>query len=308
LPSWKSVAVTAASLAAVLLLSLLWVSNRDRNPKSGDPVPAVVSSERTSQKGDLLAAKEQAMPDGSHRIGSRNEFQSAGPTYVLIVDLAITLEGQQQQVFQQALQRAGIQFNPEVGVDEVLEKALLASRFIGDVEIVDPQAPPAAKPAQDEIEMYYVQGLGDQVDAAITDLLTRPQEHIARHRCDMAIEPAERELFEQLNSAVRMADTRKVPPAPQAYRLAFRFSLRSGSAGFLGTFSQPWIRAEVVPVEEKAPAFAAVARKAKSSSVPPQTAVLPIAAADLPVAGGSSDPNDDKNTVYEVLFILRNLE
>ena len=227
---------------------------------------------------------------------------------MFIVDLAITLEGQQQQVFQQALQCAGIQFNPEVGVDEVLEKALLASRFIGDVEIVDPQASPAEKPAQDEIEMYYVKGLGDQVDAAITDLLTRPKEHIARHRCDMAIEPAERKLFEQLNSAVRMADTRKVGPAPQAYRLAFRFSLRSGSAGFLGTFSQPWIRAEVVPVEEKASAPAAVARKAKPTPAPPQTTVLPIAAADLPVAGGSSDPNDDENTVYEVLFILRNLE
>ena len=80
-------------------------------------------------------------------IAGLNEFQSAGPTYVFIVDLAITPEGQQQQVFQQALQRAGIQFNPEVGVDEVLEKALLASRFIGDVEIVNPQDPAAEKPA-----------------------------------------------------------------------------------------------------------------------------------------------------------------
>lgn len=301
--SWKSQAAVAASLAAVLLLSLLWLSDRHPLPDTERPIPSVASSERAPQSPEPRVGTERALPDGSHLIAGMDEFQSPGPTYVFIMDLALTPEGQRQQVFRQALQAAGIQFNPAVAVDEVLEKALLASRFIGDVEIAEPKSLSDKRPARDEIEMYYVTGLGDQMEAAIADLRTRPKEHIAQQRFDMAIEPAERKLFEQLNSAVRLADARKVPPTPQAYRLA----LRSGSAGFLGSFSRPLIAAEAVPVEKQAAVPLAASGTAERVPELPPAPAGPMAAASSPTPGGFADPDDDAHTVYEVLFILRNL-
>lgn len=304
--SWKSLAA-AASLAAVLLLSLLWLSNRHPLPDTERPIPSVASSQRAPQSPEPLVGTERALPDESHLIAGKDEFQSPGPTYVFIMDLALTPEGQRQQVFRQALQAAGIQFNPAVAVDEVLEKALLASRFIGDVEIAEPKSLSDKRPARDEIEMYYVTGLGDQIEAAIADLRTRPKEHIAQQRFDMAIEPAERKLFEQLNSAVRLADARKVPPTPQAYRLALRFALRSSSAGFLGSFSRPLVAAEAVPDEKQAAVPLAASGSAEPAPELPPVPAGPMAAASSPMPGGFADPDDDAHTVYEVLFILRNL-
>jgi hypothetical protein len=237
------------------------------------------------------------------------------PHFVTVIDLSITPEGRARGVFADALRKAGIRFDSDIKVDEVLEKALLESRLTGVVGRVDAHEPRRgrARP-RDEIEMFYVTGVGAGFDRAYSDLESRPPEQIAAVRLDLVIEPRERDLFRRLNEAGQLAG-HEDSDVPRARRLVFTVSLRSASLGFLGTFGGPSIEATLLPEEplpQDKPARSpppSVAGRAtseldeeRSSSDMAQLLGRPRAADSPPAQTAGED-----DTVYEVLCILRNL-
>jgi hypothetical protein len=114
------------------------------------------------------------------------------------------------------------------------------------------------------------------------------------------------EMFKLLHSAARVAGGPK-PETLRSHRLAFRFSLRSASAGFMGSMARPMIKAELVPdtAPEKAPATAA-----NQSSPAPMKMDLSMFAPSgntRSVATGNSPNGEGDNMPCEALIILRNL-
>jgi anti-sigma factor RsiW len=309
---WRSFAIAIGSLATILLLVAFAVyrarsvsNDPDHSVSSVAVVPEYVPHGNSDNPGEELAASGRTTDSAQRPIGNRlgpdmtrNVGTMQTPTFVMVMDLTITPEGQRAAVFEDALTRAGVRKDPDIQVDEKLESKLLASRFIGDVEKQESRAHPGRnRTSPDEVEMTYVIGPGLRIDAAMTDLRTRPATHIARWKFDMAIEPTEKEMFNLLHTASRLASTSN-SPEPRAHRLTFRFSLKRGAAGIMGSMARPMIQAEWAPLSKSA------GKAATQRSAEPQVSV------DLPAKKvalsnmGQTNPDDEP---CAVLFILRNL-
>ena len=310
---WPAAALIAASVAAAILAAVLLVSPLRRVPPpgralrptgnlAGGPAPVVQPEARRQTPRPLPGKDELALAS------------TQGPIYFMVIDLAITPQGQQNRVFEESLKAAGIRFDPAIKVDGNLEKELLDNRFLGDIEKAAPGQSRSESPegAQAEIEMFFVAGGEAQIESAILGLQGRAQEEIPRVRFDLTMESRKENIFRQLNSAVRLAreDAVKVP---RAYRLVFRFSLRGGSRGFLGTIATPSWGAQLVPQEtpqDETPArpqvLSAASRGAGKAEGSP---VLPPAG--RPPRGQSlqaSREPEPEEALAEVLFVLRNLK
>lgn len=318
--NWRRVQAAVAmavSIAAVLLIALL-VNSRSGSkvaPKDAGAQGVVISTEKGAGQPSKVEPVEPGLPSAlpsvepnrlpadSTRLVGTDEM----PKLVLVLDLTITPEGQKIGVFEDALKKAGIRINPDIVVDERMEKQLLANRFIEDVEKSD-RAPRKGRDASspDEVEMHYIVGPGMKVDAALQDLKHRPTKYVARSTYNLVMQPAEMEMFKLLHSAARVAGGPK-PEALRSHRLSFRFSLRSASAGFMGSMARPMIRAELVPekASEKSPATAAnqsspAPMKMDLSMFAPSGNTRAVGTGNAPGAGGDDMP-------CEALIILRNL-
>ncbi|MFV1967374.1 MAG: anti-sigma factor, partial [Pirellulaceae bacterium] len=231
LRTWQTIALSAAAVAAALFFALMVVARRHDIPTSGGP--------QTPQDNLVTTAPDRGVPEGVELPRENLLADSRGglrhrPTYVLVIDLTISPKGQRNRVFENALQNAGIQFDPSVTVDEDLEEILLRSRFLEDVEKAGDETEKQA--AADDITMVYVTGMGLALDAAITDLMRkRPRDEIAWVKLDMAMEPKKRAVFEALDDSLRFAGN-EPSTSPRARRLVFRFSLHTASGGFLASF------------------------------------------------------------------------
>jgi negative regulator of sigma E activity len=294
LRAWQMAAITAAVVAAALLFALVVVSQQSAFRPPGQPI--VPSDQFVENEGPReIRGPESAAPDG---LAFTND-QVEPTTYVFVIDLAITAEGQRVKVFEDALKKAGIGFDPSIRVHQQLEEALLANRYLGDVQRLPLEAEEEERADGDAIEMVYVTGSGSEIESAISDLQSRPGEHIARVQFDMAIEPNERMLFRQLNDTIRLASSSS-DGAPRARRLVFRFALRT-STSFLAAMPTPTIQTELLPESEP----------------PAQTDVPLTSFLETPDVADSADPlmvgqpraqlNEEPKILFEVLFILRNL-
>jgi negative regulator of sigma E activity len=311
--SWQVMVPAAASLVAMVLVAVLAVSSW--RPDAAAPVRSFVASQAPDGGQRISAPREQVahgatsipspaggepgLRDMTRQVGTQEAADDRVPDLVMVMDLTITTVGQKEQVFENTLRKAGIHFDPDIKVDDRLEKAILASRFIGDVDRVPRDGSPPA-PA-DEIEMTFVAGPGRQIDAALRNLQSLPASLIARWQYDLAIEPAERDLFKLLDSAARLASVDE--RAPRAHRLAFRFSLRPISTGFMGNMARPLMRVELVPKAESpsAPVAAPLGLATEQDAAHVRPAVA-AGAADASRATGH--PDDEP---CEVLFVLRKL-
>ena len=209
---WRVIAATAASLAVVALIAAWLVNRGHQTPAkgggSGSDVQVAQSPPPRPQDNRLpKEATDTAGPDPV-RVNLPDDDL---PKYLFLLDLTITPLGQTNRVVEDALQKAGIQFDPSIRVEEDLESEVLASRFLADVERVPAAASTGTRAAiRDEIQMVYVTG-GKQIDAALIDLMSRPVDQIAAWRFDLAIEPQEQAVFRRLNSAVRFAENDERP-------------------------------------------------------------------------------------------------
>jgi hypothetical protein len=207
-------------------------------------------------------------------------------------------------VVENTFEKAGIRFDPSIRVEEELESAVLASRFLGDVERV-----PAAESSgpgsttRDEIQMVYVTG-GNQIDAALKEFVSPPVDQIADCRFDLAVEPQEQTMFRRLKSAASFAES-KDRSAPRAHRLVFRFSLRSVSSGFVGAIAVPSVRAEASPAADSG--ASSDAGRATAQLRTPASAAQRSLPNQLAASIGES-PEGQVDEVFEVLLVLRNLK
>jgi hypothetical protein len=298
------VALGSAVIAAGLLFVLMMVAwRKDLGSPGGSPRP---------QDDLVTVTPDRDVPDGIESPGDHLADGRGGlrnrPTYILVIDLTITPKGQQSKVFENALKKAGIVFDPSITVDEDLEDVLLRSRFLEGVERAEDAAEEDA--AADDVKMVYVTGMGLALDAAITDLMkTQPRDEIAWVKLDLAIDPTERAVFDGLYEASRFA-TVEPTASPKAQRLVFRFSMYTASGGFLASFPTPRLTAELLPAEEPgeedavAAARSPVARQAKPAT-PPKTPAEQLAPKADGEAGVKMQVVDQ---LYEVLFILRNIK
>ena len=308
---WRAAAL-AASLAAAILFALLLVSQLQRTPapRSG---PRPIDDLAGNPPG---LVKPEVGPEETKSLPSRNQIARAvpeWPIYFMVIDLAITPQGQEKKVFEESIKAAGIRFDPSIKVDEALEKDLLENRFIGDIEKVvpEPNQRHGSEAIHDEIAMFFVAGAETQIEAAILGLQNRPREEISQVKFDMTIESKKQDIFRQLNSAVRLARDEAVK-APRAYRLVFRFSLRSASLGFLGTIATPSLTTQLVPEERPRDEQADLAKALRSLGAQPadgKDLALPAALPARPDqrAQASKEP-EPEDAFAEVLFILRNLK
>jgi hypothetical protein len=314
---WQPAMAMAISITAVLLVALLVNLRSGSKGRPEGPGQQVAST--SSGKGAGLPSGAEPVEKGPLSVGPSIETGRAPsdsirlvdtesmPKLVLVLDLTITPEGQKIGVFEDALKKAGIRVNPDIVVDEKLEKQLLANRFIGDVEKTDRAARKGRSASSpDEVEMHYIVGPGLQVDAALKDLQNRPAKYVARKKYDLVMQPADMEMFKLLHSAARVAGGPK-PEALRVHRLSFRFSLRSASAGFMGSMARPMFKAELVP--DKAPVKADASASNQVSPAPMKMDLSMIAPSGntRAVATGNAPDGEGDNIRCEALVILRNL-
>jgi hypothetical protein len=246
--------------------------------------------------------KESADADLPDQV-TANVSDTDWPKFLVVLDLTITPRGQANRVVESTFEKAGIRFDPSIRVEEELESAVLASRFLGDVERVpaaDSSGPDST--TRDEIQMVYVTG-GNQIDAALKEFVSPPVDQIAACRFDLAVEPQEQTMFRRLKSAASFAES-KDRSAPRAHRLVFRFSLRS-VPGILGTIALPSVRAELAPLANSG-TLGASGQDAARLRAPSLSAQRSVSSESDAILGESPDAQVDK--VFEVLLILRNLK
>jgi hypothetical protein len=307
----------AISITAVLLVALL-VNSRSGSkglPKGAGEQVAVTSSGKGAGQPTGAEPVEDGLPSVGPSIEtSRSPSDSirlvdteSMPKLVLVLDLTITPEGQKAGVFEDALKKAGIRVNPDIVVDEKLEKQLLANRFIGDVEKSNRAARKGRNASSpDEVEMHYIVGPGIQVDAALQDLQNRPAKFVAHKKYDLVLQPADMEMFKLLHSAARVAGGPK-PEALRVHRLAFRFSLRSASAGFMGSMARPMFKAELMPDTAPEKAAFTAGKQASPAPVKMDLSMLAPSGNTRTVAAGGGPGGEGDNMPCEALVILRNL-
>jgi anti-sigma factor RsiW len=296
---WRTVAATAATIAVGLLFALVYVAQQ-----GGDGQPQLVEGPTPAPVIPPEPAPDPATDKPDIQLA---EADFDRPKYVFIVDLTLTPQAQQDQVFRKAMRRAAIDFDTGIPVDEDLEASLLDSRFIGDVQKVVPGDGSQAAP--DAIEMIYVSGNGNQINQAIADLQSRPPAEILHTRFDMAIEPKERDVFRRLNDAIRFAE-QEPSTSPRARPLIFSFALRTAAGGFFAGMSSPVDPMESIPqaraAENKVQPFNAAT--SFPNAQPEQGATERITRVPMVDLNRDDKLTGESLIIFEVLFVLRNLQ
>lgn len=247
---WIRVAAVATTIAAALVVGVVIAISRQAPEIVEVPAPAPSSR-------DVARDETPAVPDGvaqpdtppASDVVHDNpplpdetvvaEAQGRPlPPLIMVFDLAITKQGQRQDVFEQTLKQAGIAFDPRqegVVVEEKLRKPLLDTRYLVDT------APLGKGNEQfDIIDMLYLQGTGVQIDEIFSKLRSHQE---ARLFLDLALdEVKETRVLNSIGEQTWSLAKSVAPAAPRsyAYRLNVGISLQTASrAGFLAKFPAP---------------------------------------------------------------------
>lgn len=259
---WHTALFVAASLAAVLLIVLLpgWLDRGEQPPIDGLAKHANGDADAENARNSMAAAgarQEKARVAELEEIALAKAEPEQQGEYLFVVDVTVSSRGREQAVFEQCLAGVGIPLDSTIQVERELETALLESRFLENV------APGREVPDESgNVQLLYVTGTGEQIDLAVADLQSRPHEEVRGVRFDLAIEPSELELFEQLQRAARpefaSAETPGNEPSSVSSRaswLTLSFALFSTSTQSMLTYTPPTAdvpRAEVQSAERAA--------------------------------------------------------
>lgn len=303
---WQAAGGGAAAIAVALLAAVLsnpWADDGEIPERGPSPPPA-----------DPFAARPEAAKESFVYY-----VPSAGdrPQYSLVVDLAVTPEGQDNQVFQDAFRRAGLPFDEELALGEDLEQQILDSRFLGNL-LTREEDEDAAK-----VEVVYVVCESAKGNEIIMDLAGRRMAgEVAWLQLDMIANPRDLNMLYRVNqhSRQRFASVGSVKEKRSlVHRLMFSFTLRGASVGFLGRIPTPSLdlqdaedkqQAETPAAPSFTPSTGAESSEQLSSeelsSEPLQETGQPSGAAELPTQAAPSSGNlEDEPT--EILFVLRKL-
>jgi len=280
---WMRVATIAATVAAVLVVALVIVFNRQDAEIVGNPDP----------KGTEVAQDDVPLPGKTE-----TEFvdhQRPPPAYILVLDLAITKEGQSGDVFGKTLRQAGIVFDPRnkgVQLDEDLQNDLLDTRFAAGVN-----QPEAGKVNEqfDVVDMVYVQGTGPQIDEIHRTLDLHEQVRVV---LDFAIKPETTRVLNSIGerSWLLAKSESTGSPGSYAYRLNIGITLHSSRSGFLARFPTPGLKVRLVPNDTEN------GGSVTGSGLP----IPPRIGGNQPKQGEAAEA--DEVPVYEILVIRRNLK
>ena len=261
---WHTALFVAASLAAVLLIVFLpgWLDRGEQPPIDGLAKHANGDADAENARNSMAEAgvrQDKARIAELEEIALAKAEPGAGQQgeYLFVVDVTVSSRGREQAVFEQCLAGVGIPLDSTIQVERELETALLESRFLENV------APRSAVPDESgTVQLLYVTGTGEQIDLAVADLQSRPHEEVKGVRFDLAIEPSELELFEQLQRAARpefaSADTpgnQSSSVSSRASWLTLSFALFSTSTQSMLTYTPPTAdvpRADVQSAERAA--------------------------------------------------------
>ena len=294
---WHSAVFVAAAVAALLLVGLLPLQLHRGEAPVGDGVAGTANGKASANPspGEFVAGVGAEGSDSAAggQVADMRDIALAKATpgrprpveFLFVIDVTIGKQGRERTVFENALAAVGIPIQTTIEVEPELETSLLQSRFLGNVT---PQ-----RQAPDEsgnVQLLYVTGTGEQIDVAVADLQSRPRDEVGGVRFDLAIEPSDLELFEQLQQAAQPEFAVSEPAgAPQsgasaAHWLALPFALFSTSTHSLLTYTPPTEelpRVEVQSIERPAGANGGAA-----------------------VPRGAQRPP----TIYRVLVVLRHAE
>ena len=271
---WMRNATIATTVAAVLVVGLFIAINRQDSEIVENPDPNV--------------EREVPQPGELKFVG----LQRPQPKLILVFDLAITKQGQDGDVFGKTLRQAGIVFNPRnqgVKLDEDLQNDLLDTRFAAGVN--QPEAGKVNEPFA-VVDMVYVQGTKSQIDEIYSKLWQHEQVHVV---LDMAFDPKPMRVLNMVGerswSLAKSESTES--PGSYAYRLNIGITLHTSRVGILARFPTPTLKASVGPNDTKSGGTGTGIH-------------LPI-----PLNLGGNQPKageDEKDPVYEILVIRRNLK
>ncbi|MBM4090897.1 MAG: hypothetical protein FJ276_15955 [Planctomycetes bacterium] len=164
---------------------------------------------------------------------------------LLVIDVAVSRGGLDEASFERALLNHGIIFDGTLTADETLENSLLASRFIDSPEekpkqLAGAEEPPATD--RDAMHLVYAVSRGEQVDA-VFQTLRENTEHFPLVSLDMAVVPADLDVFHHLRRATEAQWPKQFPAAgadppretthTAAYRLLLSASWRGSPAARL---------------------------------------------------------------------------
>jgi len=222
---WMGVAAIATTVAALVLVAVMVVSNR--------PDSNIVENSNPDGTGNVV--QHSPLPDDNVLVAATPR---PIPTYVLVLDLAITKQGQQEDVFGQVLKRAGILFDPGnegVVLDNKLRDGLLNTRFVAGAGQLGADQ---ANEQFDVIDMVYVHGTGAQVDDIHRQMVGAPEVRVV---LDVAFKPDAAQVLNSIGErswSLASAESSNVPGS-YAYRLNIGLTLHSTRNGFFAKFPTP---------------------------------------------------------------------
>ncbi len=231
---WIRISVVAATVAAVMVIAVI-VINRNETGIVENPNPDRPDVVHSPLPGpDVIA---------SHR---------APEQVILVLDVAITKQGQEEDAFGSVLRQAGFSWDPrssKVQLEKDLQYDLLATRFVAGVNQPDESM---VIEHFDVVDMIYLRGTNAQIDFIHPNMVAHPE---IRAVLDVAIKPRASKILNSVGerswSLARSKSTLTGSPGSFAYRLNIGVTLHSSPSGFLAKFGTPVISARLVPIDKK---------------------------------------------------------
>lgn len=212
---WRSVLFAAASLAAVIALTVML------NP----PREARV---------------------GSRTLDTVPVFLQVAPTYVLVYDVTVTSDGQKNKVIGTLLKQLGIVCDPAQRLDKKVARQLRAIRESKQAPGATEAVPYATDPAtpkstgKDTVEMSYLAGKLDTLGALGTALAQMGEagKEVALLRYDLVEETDKFGVMHRLHNSARdrFAVSPHVNSSDNGYAISFHLEMKSVSVPGVATF------------------------------------------------------------------------
>ncbi|MDA1052194.1 MAG: hypothetical protein O3C40_17185 [Planctomycetota bacterium] len=228
---WRRVFIAAASLAAVVVLTVML-----RPPTSRPYIPDSPGIDPSPVELPI--------------------FMQQVPQYAMVYDVTVTPAGQKNDAVDKLLEKLGIGIDPALRLGDKLEKDLKAIRESQQVQGATESTPYKTDPAtpkstdKDKVEMIYVVGTLKALDQFGIGLeqLNSTGEEVSQLHYDIVIEPNKLGVMHRLHKSAReqFAQSSSIDPSDvgRAFRLSFHIELTSGSVPGAAMFRMPTIRAD----------------------------------------------------------------
>jgi anti-sigma factor RsiW len=170
-------------------------SKTSDEPTSDPPGPMKRAADSPRLVDNDATTREHSTPDVGTVANDREPGKQpnaapkpASGQLLMVFDVQLTPLGREEGRFDRALVDQQVPFDATLTVDEELEATLMRSRFLQPAK---KQAPPP----NDDVQLIYVVTRGGKIDEIWQSMR---KEHFAQIKCDLAIMPADQEVFREL--------------------------------------------------------------------------------------------------------------